>query len=187
MNIFQVPSPNYDKVDAKGNDWRIVPRMIVIHWTAGSYESALKWLCNPQSKVSAHYVVDHEGNKISQLVDLDRRAWHCGGSYHPLLQNDTNADTIGIEFEGPPSSIGKPEWDSTAIHWLAMLCEFVAQGIPSIKGIVDHSTIDPRHKMDVKGGTGMDKFPWQTLVDLCGLEDYTIYGYSAMIKKHFGM
>ena len=62
--------------------------IIIHHWGAdgGSFDGTVNWLCNPYSKVSAHYVV--KANKVCQLVDLSRKAWHCVGK---------NGTAIGIE------------------------------------------------------------------------------------------
>lgn len=69
------------------------PRCIVIHhWndpsTPGTLAGTVSWLCNPRSKVSAHYVVS--GSQIYQLVPENRRAWHARGG---------NGDSIGIELD----------------------------------------------------------------------------------------
>ena len=67
------------------------PRFIVIHhWGSRGqrFGNVLSWLCNPQSKVSAHYVV--EGGRVARLVDESRRAWHAGS-------NNGNHYGIGIE------------------------------------------------------------------------------------------
>jgi uridine phosphorylase len=59
--IYWAPSPNYN---SRGN-YNI--DHVMIHYTGGSKSSALNWLTNPKSKVSAHYVIDKQGN-IYQLV-----------------------------------------------------------------------------------------------------------------------
>jgi len=64
---------------------------IVIHYTgAGSAKGSVSWLCNPASKVSAHFVVNRKGG-ITQLVDLNRAAWHAG-------DRKINQSSIGIEL-----------------------------------------------------------------------------------------
>ena len=52
--------------------------MLVLHYTGmESVEAALSRLCDPDAKVSAHYVIDEEGGVVS-LVDEALRAWHAG-------------------------------------------------------------------------------------------------------------
>ena len=54
--------------------------MIILHYTGmQSSETALDWLCNPESGVSCHYFIDEAG-KITQLVREEMRAWHAGKS-----------------------------------------------------------------------------------------------------------
>lgn len=82
---------------------------IVVHSTGGSALSGLRWLTNPSSGVSAHYVIDRAG-RIYQLVDDRRRAWHAGRS---ALSGewDVNDFSIGIELahangeDYPPAQI----------------------------------------------------------------------------------
>lgn len=185
--IKKVASPNFHNVDRNGNIWNISPRFIVIHWTAGLYDPSVKWLCNPQAQVSAHFVIDSLGLNIAQLVALNKRAWHCGGSWHPAMLTDTNADSIGIECEGPPSMIKAEGWNSDFIDILAKLCIYIKTKVPTIIGVVDHSTIMPHQKSDVKKGTGIDLFPWNDFVTKTGLMDYTIEPYASQIKQHFGV
>ncbi|MBM4464098.1 MAG: N-acetylmuramoyl-L-alanine amidase [Chloroflexi bacterium] len=74
--------------------------MIVVHFTAsGSGTGTVSWFKNPQSKVSAHYVLDRDG-KILQLVKDGDTAWHAGLP-EDLVRNDTirpNSRSIGIEI-----------------------------------------------------------------------------------------
>ena len=182
MNIQQIPSPNYNERKMPGST-----KAIVIHWTAGVYMPSVQWLCKPESQVSAHFVVDIAGENIAQLVPLAKRAWHCGGSYHPLLLSDTNSATVGIEIEGPPSMVSSQGWGSKLIGTLGELCKYIKAEVPEIEGIVDHSTIAPLQKQDVKKGIGKDVFPWDFLVIQSGLKDYSIDEYAKQIRFHFGM
>ncbi len=74
--------------------------MIVVHFTAsGSGTGVVSWFKNPQSRVSAHYVLDHDG-KILQLVKDGDTAWHAGLP-GDLARNDAirpNPRSIGIEI-----------------------------------------------------------------------------------------
>jgi N-acetylmuramoyl-L-alanine amidase len=74
--------------------------MIVVHFTAsGSGTGTVSWFKNPQSRVSAHYVLDRDG-KILQLVKDGDTAWHAGLP-EDLVRNDVirpNPRAIGIEI-----------------------------------------------------------------------------------------
>jgi N-acetylmuramoyl-L-alanine amidase len=79
---------------------RRATKYLIIHYTAGdSAEGAIAWLRNPASHASAHIVIG-QGGAVTQLVELDRVAWHAGasawGSDHQL-----NLLSIGIELVNP--------------------------------------------------------------------------------------
>ena len=74
-----------------------LPDTIVVHYTAGgTLEGAVRSLCDPTSKASAHLVVDRDG-AVVQLVELDTVAWHAGVSRH-LSRSGLNKFSIGIEI-----------------------------------------------------------------------------------------
>ncbi len=68
-------------------------KYIVIHDTEGSYQSAIDIFENPQSQVSAHFVVRARDGAITQMVSTHDTAWHCGSWV-------INTESIGIEHEG---------------------------------------------------------------------------------------
>lgn len=75
---------------------------VVLHYDASPSDSAtVNWLCDPASKVSAHYHIGRSG-AITQMVSLDRVAWHAGRADIPLRDgeyiNSGNRSTIGIEM-----------------------------------------------------------------------------------------
>ncbi len=74
--------------------------MIVLHFTAsGTSAGTISWFKNPQSRVSAHYVLDKDG-KIFQLVKDGDTAWHAGLPGN-LTRDDIirpNPRAIGIEI-----------------------------------------------------------------------------------------
>ena len=73
------------------------PDTIVIHYTAGSSaESATRTLSNPNSKASAHVVIDFDGS-ITQLVPFNVVAWHAGKSRHKDRVGLNNY-SVGIEI-----------------------------------------------------------------------------------------
>lgn len=70
---------------------------MVIHYTAGgNYQGSVDWFMNPDSKVSAHYVIGREG-QIAEVVAPELKAWHAGGS-QLYEHTDVNNITIGIEL-----------------------------------------------------------------------------------------
>ena len=76
---------------------------IVIHYTAGltskkgsALNCARGTFSNPNTKASAHYIVDDE--TIVQAVEDKNKSWHCGTSgkyYHSYCRNE---NSIGIEI-----------------------------------------------------------------------------------------
>ena len=72
--MIQRASPNF-------NDRQLPIGMVVLHYTGmQSGAEAFDWLDNPQSGVSAHYVVAEDGT-VLQMVDETKRAWHAGRSW----------------------------------------------------------------------------------------------------------
>ena len=65
---------------------------IVVHVTEGSFLGSVRWLRNPRSHGSSHYVISRRG-EIVQLVSTSDVAWHAGNGR-------TNRRSIGIEHEG---------------------------------------------------------------------------------------
>ena len=71
MKITHTASPNFNERDGTVN-------MLVLHYTGmETGEAALERLCDPEAKVSAHFMVWEDG-RVSQLVGEDKRAWHAG-------------------------------------------------------------------------------------------------------------
>ncbi len=97
MEVKFKASPNY-KAGRKGK--RIIA--IVDHITAGSYPGCLSWMQNPDSKASAHYLINRAG-EIFQLVRDEDTAYHAGIANKPTwgLYDGSNPNyyTLGIEHE----------------------------------------------------------------------------------------
>lgn len=82
-------TPNFGKV--------ITPLYLVLHYTAGTTAAgAIGWFQKPQSQASAHFVLDRDGG-LTQMVPMNRRAWHAGESRWGELK-DINSFSIGIEI-----------------------------------------------------------------------------------------
>jgi len=149
-------------------------KLVVIHWTAGSFNSCLRWFQAPNNKrSSAHYVISELG-KIVQMVDEESVAWHAGISSwkdYPTYGNwnSLNPCSIGIELAGPPSCIGLKGWNEEQLDALVELCRDIRIRMPDIK-LIDHSRICAT-KIDVLKGTGYeeDLFPWGRLLSESGM------------------
>jgi N-acetylmuramoyl-L-alanine amidase len=90
------PSPNHA---ARPEPARI--DMLVLHYTGMiTAAAALERLCDPDARVSAHYVVEENG-VIRQLVPETRRAFHAGVSCW-AGESDLNAVSLGIEIVRHP-------------------------------------------------------------------------------------
>lgn len=172
------PSPNHgERKDG------LVPEMVVLHYTGmPDAASALKWLCNPESSVSAHYFVFETG-KILQLVPEVRRAWHAGaGAWRG--RDDINSRSIGIEIvntghDGAGVNPDDPRLPSTVACPAAVLPPFPKRQITAViklvadiverwsipkENVLAHSDIAPRRKRDPG-----EAFPWQRLHEEAGL------------------
>jgi spore germination protein len=86
---------------------------MVLHTNVGSFESTINWFADPDSGVSAHYLVGLDG-RIAQFVGEEDTARHAGRVAEPTTPlhtgDDPNLQTIGIEFEdgGDPLCVDRP-------------------------------------------------------------------------------
>ncbi|MCD6281979.1 N-acetylmuramoyl-L-alanine amidase [bacterium] len=73
--------------------------LIVLHHTVGDFESTKNTFMkpDPDNGVSAHFVVDKEGN-VFQMVDEEKVAWHAGKASRYEGGTGVNNRSIGIEF-----------------------------------------------------------------------------------------
>jgi N-acetylmuramoyl-L-alanine amidase len=149
-----VPSPNHD--ERKDGH---APDMILLHYTGmPSGEAALKRLCSPDSKVSAHYVVFEDG-RIVQCVPEERRAWHAGVSSW-AGESDINSCSIGVEIVNPGHEFGYREFPLRQVAAVISLCKSIVtrRGPISPERILAHSDVAPSRKQDPG-----ERFPWHLL------------------------
>lgn len=145
------PSPNFDE--------RALPiTMAVLHYTEMKpVETALARLCDPEAKVSAHYLVTEEG-EVVRLVPEDKRAWHAGQSYW-RGHKDVNSASIGIELDHPGHALGYRGFAEAQIEALVPLLHRIVRthDIPRAN-VVAHSDVAPARKVDPG-----ELFPWDRL------------------------
>ena len=154
-------SPNHNERRVPGG-----PDMLLIHYTGmGTGDDAVRWLCDPVSAVSCHYLV-HEDGRIVQMVPEARRAWHAGvGNWRG--QDDINSRSIGIEIVNLGHAAGYPDFPEAQVRAVAQLCADCAArwAIPPER-LLGHSDVAPGRKADPG-----EKFPWDQLFS-AGLGHY---------------
>ena len=77
LNLSKYYSINFDL--PKRGKKKII--FIILHYTGMKNENeAIKKLCDPRSKVSAHYLIRNNGKVLRLVPDL-YTAWHAGKSF----------------------------------------------------------------------------------------------------------
>ena len=149
----EAPSPNFDE--------RALPiTMVVIHYTEMlGAESALERMCDPEAKVSAHYLISEEGEVI-RLVPEEKRAWHAGLSYW-RGHKDVNSASIGIELDHPGHLNGYRDFSEAQFEALVpLLARMVKRYDIPRANVVGHSDVAPARKIDPG-----ELFPWERLAE----------------------
>jgi N-acetylmuramoyl-L-alanine amidase len=149
--IRERPSPNHDgRGDAASTLGGGPPRidMLVLHYTGmQTAAAALDRLCDPEARVSSHYLVEEDG-AVWRLVPEERRAWHAGVSF---WQGETTLNTvsIGIEIVNPGHEWGYRAFPEPQMQAVAALCRDILarRPIPPDR-VVGHSDIAPTRKND---------------------------------------
>lgn len=143
IKIISFPSPNYNDRPIGVN-----VDILVLHYTGMPKTiHALKRMCNPVAKVSAHYLIDANG-QIFQLVSEEKRAWHAGISFWRGNKN-INDRSIGIELANPGHEFGYQKFPKPQIESLIRLAAdiILRHAIPA-RNVVGHSDISPTRKKD---------------------------------------
>jgi len=122
--------------------------MLVVHYTGMvDAAAAIARLCDPATKVSAHYLIDEDG-RIVQLVPDVMRAWHAGVSTWAGA-SDINARSIGIELVNPGHEFGYRRFADAQMRSLIALARAVVNrhAIPAAR-VLGHSDVAPGRKAD---------------------------------------
>lgn len=145
------PSPNFGlRRDGLGVEH------IVIHYTAmDDSDRAIRWLCDPVSQVSAHYLIDRSG-RITHMVKEDCRAWHAGAGMW-RGQGDLNSRSIGIELCNTGSD-AFPRDQMAAL--MALLEGLIGRWHLKPSDVIAHSDLAPARKIDPGR-----LFDWRMLAD----------------------
>lgn len=141
--MIEVPSPNHEPREHAAH-------FVVIHATVGSLRSALSWLTNPASKVSAHYLIAKNG-EVFKLVDEQRVAWHAGKSQW-MGHSGLNAYSIGIELvnRNDGSDPYPDEQYQACAELVASICHRLHIPVDR-EHVIGHYEISPGRKTDPAG------------------------------------
>lgn len=150
-----VPSPNswWDENDPQ----KVEPlSSIVLHHTASETDGeCVETFLDPQSFVSAHFLVGKDG-RLYQFVSLEHRAWHAGAS---LLhgRRALNRTSVGIEITGDGNRIPFTRAQvETAARLVGVLSALLDVPAPFVVG---HQHVAPGRKPDPGA-----LFPWNEVV-----------------------
>jgi N-acetylmuramoyl-L-alanine amidase len=146
------PSPNFgDRRDGARVE------LIVLHYTAmPTCAEALARLCDPAAEVSAHYLIDRDGTRLS-LVAEDRRAWHAGaGAWGG--RGDVNSRSIGVELVNAGN---EPFAQAQMAALERLLADLLTRHDLPPGAVIGHSDMAP----DRKGDPG-PRFDWRRLAHL---------------------
>lgn len=132
--------------------------MLVLHYTGMvSGISALTRLCDPDAKVSAHYLVDEDGT-VYRLVPEEKRAWHAGLACW-RGERDVNGRSVGIELVNPGHAFGYRDFPASQMTALTRLARDILDRHPiPPRNVVGHSDIAPDRKLDPG-----ERFDWRGL------------------------
>lgn len=132
--------------------------MLLLHYTGmASAEAAWRRLCDPDSQVSCHYLVEEEGN-IVQMVAEDMRAWHAGQSFWHG-ETDINSRSIGIEIHNGGHDFGSPDFPDRQMEAvIALARDILDRHMIPPQRVLAHSDVAPRRKQDPG-----EKFDWRRL------------------------
>jgi N-acetylmuramoyl-L-alanine amidase len=151
MNFIEAVSPNF-------NERTVPPDIIVLHYTGmQTGEAALERLCDPEAKVSSHYLVEEDG-RVFRLVAEERRAWHAGLSFWKG-ETDINGRSIGIEIVNPGHEFGYRPFPQAQIDAvIELLSDIRSRWQIEDARIIAHSDVAPARRNDPG-----ELFPWKIL------------------------
>jgi len=136
----------------------VVPYILLMHYTGmETMEAARERLCDLESKVSAHYLIDEDGS-IYSLIPESKRAWHAGASYwHGDI--DINSASIGIELVNKGHEFGYRAFPDAQMQSLLELSRKIMSS-NNITHVLGHSDVAPERKADPG-----ELFNWQWLAE----------------------
>ncbi|WP_254055013.1 N-acetylmuramoyl-L-alanine amidase [Kiloniella sp. EL199] len=122
--------------------------MLLLHYTGmKAGKEALERLCDRAAQVSAHYLIEENG-EIFKLVPEEQRAWHAGLAYWNG-ETDINSCSIGIEIVNPGHEWGYRPFPAAQMEAVIILSKGILErhSIPAQR-VLAHSDVAPDRKED---------------------------------------
>lgn len=149
------------------------PKILVMHYTAGSNPSGDIAALTGPVEVSSHDLVGPDG-RIWKLVDSSKRAWHAGLAYWGGIK-DLNTWSLGIEQTGlgywreelKIDRPGLPNVEGSDLYWYPFPVEQMQSSFQLALGYVQNFGIRPYNVVghsDIAIGRKVDPgpmFPWK--------------------------
>jgi hypothetical protein len=121
---------------------------VVLHATAGGLSGTLAWFANPDSGVSAHYVVAKDG-RVVQMVEERKKAHHAGASEFQGRE-DFNRFSVGIEIVN--KNDGQDPYPPDQFEAMVNLVDYLVEKYTvERQWIVTHADISTAGKTDPRG------------------------------------
>ena len=121
---------------------------VVLHATAGGLSGTLAWFANPNSGVSAHYVVAKDG-RVFQMVEERKKAHHAGVSKFQGRE-DFNRFSVGIEIVN--LNDGQDPYPPDQFEAMVDLVDYLVEKYDvQRQWIVTHADISTAGKTDPRG------------------------------------
>ncbi len=153
MKIIENPSPNYESRPPS-----VSVNLLLLHYTGmKSVSEAKDRLCDPKSRVSAHYLIDEVGT-IFSLVEENKRAWHAGvASWND--EADINNISVGVEIANPGHEFGYSRFPERQMIAVEALCtDIITRHSIIASRVLAHSDVSPSRKSDPG-----ELFDWERL------------------------
>jgi len=137
------PSPNFREANGRA------VTCIVLHATATpSLASPLSWLCDPASKVSAHYLIGTDGELYHLVLD-NNIAWHAGVSEWKGRES-VNSFSVGIEMVN--DNTGHMVYPEAQVAACADVVRYLMDEYDvKAEDVVRHADVAPGRKNDPLG------------------------------------
>jgi len=136
-------TPATDRQSPNRTKRREPVRFLCVHWTGGTFSSAVDWCCRDESDVSYHVIIGPDGAAV-QLVPWDYAAWAVGWSKSPapwLTFTSGNHASESIALAGGPATPPTAEQVATLVQLLTERMRARGWGAGDVRRILGHDDV----------------------------------------------